>query len=351
MSASSWKNRERRQRKPESKNFQSAFSRSRGILLTTENWTRIIFRRSSNLAAAQLPQLSFSRMQTLVECVPNFSEGRDAATVRAIVEAIRGETGVRVLGWESDADHHRSVITFAGPAEAVVEAAVRGAGAAAKLIDLRKHQGAHPRVGAADVIPFIPLAGSTMEDAVAAAHRAGEEIWRRFGVPVYFYGAAARTPGRERLERARRTGFDGAPPDFGDTSEHPTAGGAMVGARGFLIAYNVFLETPDVAVAQAIARKIRESSGGFRYVKAIGLHLASHGRAQVSMNLTNFAATPLEEVFRTIEREAAKAVTSVHSCELIGFVPQQAFDAAPAFFRRAANWDAARIIEAHWESH
>ncbi|HEY4360582.1 MAG TPA: glutamate formimidoyltransferase [Bryobacteraceae bacterium] len=283
----------------------------------------------------------------MLECVPNFSEGRDAAVVRAIVQAIQSEAGVRVLGWESDEDHHRSVITFAGHNDSVIEAAVRGAGKAAELIDLRKHFGVHPRVGAADVIPFIPLAGANMDDAVAAARRAGEEIWSRFGVPVYFYGAAARRPNRQRLELVRRTGFDGAPQDVGDIAEHPTAGAAVVGARGFLIAYNVLLETPDTAIAQAIAKRIRESSGGFKFVKAIGLHLKTHDRAQVSMNLTNFAATPLEEVFHTIEHEALQAGTRVHSCELIGFVPQAAFDAAPAFFRRAENFIPSRIIEAH----
>jgi len=283
----------------------------------------------------------------MLECVPNFSEGRDPAVVRAIVEAIAREPGVRVLGWESDEDHHRSVVTFAGHNDAVIEAAVRGAGKAAELIDLRKHVGVHPRVGAADVIPFIPLAGSSMDDAVAAANRAGGEIWKRYGVPVYFYGAAARRPNRQRLELVRRTGFDGVPPDVGDIAAHPTAGAAVVGARGFLIAYNVLLDTPDTAIAQAIARKIRESSGGFKFVKAIGLHLKTYDRAQVSMNLTNFAATPLEEVFRTIEHEAALAGTRVHSCELIGFIPQAAFDAAPEFFRRAENFIPTRIIETH----
>jgi glutamate formiminotransferase len=285
----------------------------------------------------------------MLECVPNFSEGRDADAVLAFVDAIRSAAGVKVLGWESDADHHRSVVTFAGRADAVVEAAVRGAGKAAERIDLAKHEGVHPRVGAADVIPFIPLAGSTMDDAIAAAHHAGEQIWQRFGVPVYFYGAAARVPGRRRLELVRRKGFDGGGPDVGDIPMHPTAGAAVVGAREFLIAYNVVLKTSDTAVAQAIAKKIRESSGGFRFVKAIGLHLASQDRAQVSMNLTNFAETPLEEVFRAIEREATLAGTAVESCELIGFVPQRAFESAPAFFQRAANFEESRIIERNLE--
>lgn len=276
----------------------------------------------------------------MLECVPNFSEGSDAAKVQAIVDAIRGGEGLKVLGWESDADHNRSVVTFAGAPEAVVEGAIRGAGKAAELIDLNAHRGIHPRVGSADVIPFIPLEGSAMEDAVTAAHRAGEEIWRRFGIPIYFYESAARKPERRRLERTRRAGFDGAPPDIGDLASHPRGGASMVGARGFLIAYNVDLETADVAVAQAIARKIRESSGGFRCVKAMGLYLASRGRAQVSMNLTNFAETDLNAVLRAIEQESPVA-----ECELIGLIPRRAFEIFPDFFRRAANFDESRIIE------
>lgn len=281
----------------------------------------------------------------VLECVPNFSEGRDASKVRAIVAAIEGSRGATVLGWESDADHNRSVITFAGPAEAVVEGAVRGAGEAAKLIDLTLHQGEHPRVGATDVIPFVPLQGSTLEDAVAAAHRAGQAIWEQHGIPVYFYEAAALSPGRRRLEKVRRREFDGQPPDIGNLSAHPTAGAAVVGARNFLIAYNVRLDTPDVDVARAIARKIRESSGGFAHVKAIGLYLASQDCAQVSMNLTRFAETPLEEIYRAIESEALRMGTTIRASELIGFVPLRAYQLFPAFFERAENFSEARIIE------
>ena len=276
----------------------------------------------------------------MLECVPNFSEGSDAAKVRAIVDAIQSAEGVKLLDWESDADHNRSVVTFAGAADAVVEGAIRGAGKAAELIDLNAHKGVHPRVGSADVIPFIPLNGSDMEEAVAAAHRAGGEIWRRFGIPIYFYESAARRPERRRLERTRRAGFDGAPPDVGDLAAHPRGGASMVGARGFLIAYNVDLQTADLSVAQAIARKIRESSGGFRFVKAMGLYLASRGRAQVSMNLTNFAETDLNAVMRAIEQESPVA-----EGELIGLIPRRAFDMFPDFFRRAANFTESRIIE------
>jgi glutamate formiminotransferase len=281
----------------------------------------------------------------MLECVPNFSEGRDTTVARAIADAIAQTPGILLLGWESDGDHNRSVITFAGPADAVIEGAVRGAGKAAELIDLAAHQGVHPRVGAADVIPFVPLDGSTMQDAVAAAHRAGGEIWRRWGVPVYFYEHAARSPHRRRLEKVRKREFDGAPPDIGNLAGHPTAGASMVGARGFLIAYNVQLATRDAAVAQAIARKIRESSGGFPHVKALGLYLASRDCAQVSMNLTNFAETPLEGVYDAICVAAQEHKTEAASSQIIGFIPRRAYEMAPEFFRRAENFAESRILE------
>jgi glutamate formiminotransferase len=281
----------------------------------------------------------------VIECVPNFSEARDAAKVRAIVESIESTPGVVLIGWESDADHNRSVVTFAGPADAVMEGAIRGAGKAAELIDLNLHAGVHPRVGAVDVIPFVPLDGSTLEDCVRVAHRAGEKIWRRYGVPVYFYEAAARIPERKRLEKIRKTGFDGRPPDIGDIAAHPTAGAVMVGAREFLIAFNVNLTTSSVEIARTIARKVRESSGGFRHVKAMGIHLESLGSAQVSMNLTNFAETPLDDLYATIATEAERLGTSVRSSELIGFLPRRAFEMAPEFFRRAGNFEESRILE------
>ena len=281
----------------------------------------------------------------MIECVPNFSEGREPSTIAAIAAAIQRVSGVALLGYESDADHHRSVITFAGEPEGVLEAAVRAVGKAAELIDLRRHVGVHPRVGAADVVPFVPLEGSTLEDCVAIAQRAGAEIWRRFQVPVYFYEAAAKDPSRKRLEKTRRTGFDGRPPDVGDLAEHATAGAAMVGARNFLIAYNINLDTPDTAIAKQIAVKIRESSGGFRFVKAMGLHLASLGRAQVSMNLTNFAGIPLDDLYKAVEAEAARLGTAIAESELIGFIPLAAYEKSPAFFRRIRDFDEARIIE------
>jgi glutamate formiminotransferase len=281
----------------------------------------------------------------MIECVPNFSEGRDPHTIAALARVIGHLNGIAVLGFESDADHHRSVITFAGESEAVLEAAVRAAGKAAELIDLRRHTGVHPRVGAADVVPFVPLAGSTLEECVAIAHRAGEEIWQRYRVPVYFYEAAARIASRKRLEHIRKPGFDGLPPDIGDIAEHPTAGAVMVGARNFLIAYNINLATPDAAIAKQIAAKIRESSGGFPFVKAMGLHLPSQGRAQVSMNLTNFAAIPFDDLYAAVEAEAARLGTAIAESELIGFIPRAAFEQSRAFFSRIRGFNESRIIE------
>ncbi len=276
----------------------------------------------------------------MLECVPNFSEGRNAKTIEAIATSIRATPGVALLGYEMDSDHNRSVFTFAGEDDAVVEAAVRAAAVGTKLIDLSKHDGIHPRVGVADVVPFVPLDGSTMTDAVAAAHRAGQDLWQRAGVPVYFYGEAAQRESRRRLELVRRAGFDGFPPDVGDIPSHGTAGASVVGARDFLLAFNVDLKTQDVHVANEIARKIRASSGGFPHVKAIGLYLESRQRAQVSMNLTKFSAIPLEDLYRAIA-----SASPVADSEVIGFVPRAAYDQDPAFFTRASNFNESRILE------
>jgi glutamate formiminotransferase len=213
------------------------------------------------------------------------------------------------------------------------------------LIDIGRHEGVHPRVGSADVIPFVPLEGATIEQCVNAAHVAGREIWKRFQVPVYFYESATKITGRKRLERVRRPGFDGLPPDVGDSALHPTAGAAVVGARGFLIAFNINLTTRDVAIARAVAKKIRESSGGFAFVKAIGLPLPSRDCAQVSMNFVNFAETPLDQVWDAVVQEVAILGAKVASSQLIGFVPRRAFEQAPDFFRRAENFDESRILE------
>ena len=242
----------------------------------------------------------------LVECVANFSEGREASTVDAIIAAIGSSAGVLLLDRHVDPDHNRSVITFAGPPDAAVEGAVRGVERAVSLIDLRRHDGVHPRIGAADVVPFVPLEGLTLEDCVCLAVRAGNEIWRRCGVPVYLYEAAARRPDRVNLAALRRGRFEGLQekvPDIGGPALHPSAGATAVGARSFLIAYNVNLAA-GVEIARQIAGRIRHSSGGFPGVKALGVELASRGLAQVTMNLTDFEHTPLDSLFEAIESEA-----------------------------------------------
>src|SRR6266480_842239 len=260
-------------------------------------------------------------MSTLVECVPNFSEGRDKTKVDAIVDAMKVD-GVYLLDREMDADHNRCVITLVGEREPIQEAAIRGVGKAAELIDLNRHQGAHPRMGASDVVPFIPIEGVTIEDCVAMAKHVGEQIWKRHQIPVYLYEAAATSPERQNLENIRRGQFEGIraeiatnparKPDFGDLKVHPTAGATVVGARKFLIAYNVFLNTPDVEIAKKIAKTVRFSTGGLRYVKAAGFLV--RGQAQVSMNLNDFEQTPIHRVFEMVRAEAARyGVTPVSS--------------------------------------
>jgi glutamate formiminotransferase / formiminotetrahydrofolate cyclodeaminase len=297
--------------------------------------------------------LSFNSMpNTLVECVPNFSEGRDAAKVDAIVDAMK-LPGVYLLDREMDADHNRSVITLVGERDAVQEAAIRGVGKAAELIDLTRHQGAHPRMGAADVVPFIPIEGVTIEDCVATARHAGAEIARRFQIPVYLYEAAATSPERQNLENIRRGQFEGIrgeigtnparKPDFGEARVHPTAGATVVGARKFLIAYNVFLNTADVEIAKKIAKAVRFSSGGLRFVKGSGFLV--RGMAQVSMNLTDFEQTPIHRVFEFVKREAARYGVTPVSSEIVGLIPKLALEQAAEWFLQVENFDSSLILE------
>jgi glutamate formiminotransferase len=291
-------------------------------------------------------------MSTLVECVPNFSEGRDPAKVAAIVEAMK-VPGVWLLDREMDADHNRCVITLVGDREAIAEAAIRGVGKAAELIDLTKHQGAHPRLGAADVIPFIPIEGVTIDDCVTIARKVGEEIWKRFQIPVYFYEAAATRPERVGLENIRRGQFEGIreeiatkparKPDIGEARVHPTAGAVVVGARKFLIAYNVFLNTPDVDIAKKVAKAVRFSSGGLRFVKGAGFSV--RGLAQVSMNLTDFEQTPIARVFEYVKREAARYGVQPLSSEIVGLIPKKALEDAAEWFLQVEHFDSSLILE------
>lgn len=291
-------------------------------------------------------------MSTLVECVPNFSEGRDKAKVDAIIEAMK-MNGVYLLDREMDADHNRCVITLVGEREPIQEAAIRGVGKAAELIDLTKHQGAHPRMGAADVVPFIPIDGVTIEDCVAMARHVGAEIWQRYQIPVYLYEAAAATPERTNLENIRRGQFEGIraeiatnparKPDFGEPRVHPTAGATVVGARKFLIAYNVFLNTPDVDIAKKIAKAVRFSTGGMRFVKGAGFLV--RGMAQVSMNLTDFEQTPIHRVFEMVKREAERYGVVPVSSEIVGLIPKKALEAAAEWFLQVENFDSSLILE------
>ncbi len=289
---------------------------------------------------------------TLVECVPNFSEGRDAGKVDAIVDAMK-IPGVYLLDREMDSDHNRCVITLVGEREAIQEAAIRGVGKAEELIDLTQHHGAHPRMGAADVIPLIPIDGVTLEDCVAMARHVGAEIWKRFQIPVYLYEAAATTPERQKLENVRRGQFEGIRdeiatnparmPDFGEPRVHPTAGATVVGARKFLIAYNVFLNTPDVDIARKIAKAVRFSSGGLRFVKAAGFLV--RGMAQVSMNLTDFEQTPIHRVFDFVKREAARYGILPVSSEIVGLIPKLALEQAAEWYLQVENFDSSLILE------
>jgi glutamate formiminotransferase len=269
----------------------------------------------------------------IVECVPNVSEGRRLDVIESLVAAVDRVPGVRLLDHSSDASHNRSVLTLAGEPAAMKVAVLKLFDAAVRAIDLRSHEGEHPRLGAVDVVPFVPIEGITMADCVALARETGAGIAERFEVPVFLYEAAATTPARINLEDIRRGEFEGlaarmaAPewaPDFGPSQPHPTAGATVVGARLPLIAYNINLATDRLDVAKQIAAAIRHSSGGFRYVKAMGIALEDRGIVQVSMNLTNFEKTPIFRVFEAVRREAARYGVSVLESEIVGLVPAAA---------------------------
>jgi glutamate formiminotransferase/formiminotetrahydrofolate cyclodeaminase len=299
-------------------------------------------------------------MKRLIECVPNFSEGRDAARVDAIVAAMREVPGVYLLDRESDADHNRSVITLAGEPEAVAEAALRGVGKAAELIDLRKHTGAHPRMGATDVVPFIPIEGMSIEDCVTLAKKVGREIWERYRVPVYFYEAAAQRPERTNLENIRKGQFEGLreevlrnpdrAPDIGEPRLHPSAGATVVGARKFLIAYNINLNTPDIEIAKRIGKNIRFSNGGLRYVKAMGVDLKARHLAQVSINMTDFEQTPLHRVFEMVKREAERYGVSIVGSEIVGLIPKHAIELTADFYLQLENFLPSQVLENRLEA-
>jgi glutamate formiminotransferase / 5-formyltetrahydrofolate cyclo-ligase len=291
--------------------------------------------------------------EAIIECVPNFSEGTDTAIVTQIVASMQVE-GVRLLDWSLDKAHNRSVVTVAGTPSGIVEAAARAAGKAAELIDLTKQNGVHPRIGAADVIPFIPVSGASLAECAVLARQAGLLIWRRYGVPVYFYGAAAARPDRILLEDVRKGQFEGLRdaarrdasrrPDIGGPELHETAGASAVGARSFLIAYNVHLKGSDITAARAIARDIRAANGGLHGVKAIGVF--ANGRAQVSMNVTDFTLTPMRHVHATIQHLAQRHGVLIDDAELIGLIPEAAYEPDSEWIRQITGFDAdGKVLE------
>ena len=296
-------------------------------------------------------------MPPLLEFVPNFSEGKNRATVDAITAAMTAVPGVKCLGAELDPNHHRSVITLAGPAAAIAEAAVRGASAAKERLDLRTHKGEHKRMGAMDVCPFVPLAGATMADAIATAKAVGARIGKELDLPVFLYAEACTRETRRVLGNFRNKEFEGLmalvgtdpefAPDFGPARMHPTAGGVAVGARKFLIAYNVNLQTKDVQIAKDIAKAVREKDGGFKKVQAMGFFLDDKQLAQVSMNLLDYEVTSIRTVFDAVAKLAAEKGVQVAESELIGLAPAAAIDAALAKHIQLPTFDAKeQVVEA-----
>jgi glutamate formiminotransferase/formiminotetrahydrofolate cyclodeaminase len=294
-------------------------------------------------------------MQKLVECVPNFSEGRRVEVIEAIVAEIKSVPQVRFLDKEMDKDHNRAVITFVGPPQEVKQAAFKGIAKATELIDMNKHQGEHPRMGATDVVPFIPIAGVTMEECVQLAKDLGKEVAEKLGIPVYLYEAAATRPDRINLAGVRRGEYEGLKaeietnperkPDFGPTKTHPTAGATVMGARMPLIAFNVYLGTKDVNVAKKIAKAIRFGGGGLRYVKALGFEIKDRGLVQVSMNLVNYQGTPIFRVFEMIKSEANRYGVSIISSEVVGLTPLEALVDVADFYLKLENFKKEQILE------
>jgi glutamate formiminotransferase/glutamate formiminotransferase/formiminotetrahydrofolate cyclodeaminase len=300
-------------------------------------------------------ELANGKSATLVECVPNFSEGRKAETIDQIARAIESTGGVVVLNRHVDVDHNRSVITFVGEPRLVVDAALRAVGAARDLIDLRAHAGVHPRIGATDVLPFVPVAGVTMDDCVTLAREAGKRIWQELAIPVYFYERAALRTDRVRLEHVRGQGFEWLrheietnpqrAPDVGDRKLHATAGAIAVGARPFLIAFNVNLGTDDLSIARGIARQVRERDGGLPFVKALGFELQSRGLVQVSMNLIDYERTGIERAFEAVRNAARKRQVQVLSAEIVGLIPRAALNRDAVYFPYLENFHDSLVIE------
>jgi glutamate formiminotransferase len=294
-------------------------------------------------------------MQKLVECIPNFSEGRRQEVIDQVAAAVKGVKGVRLLDVSSNPDHNRTVLTFVGPPDAVSEAAFAATAEAVRLINMNEHVGEHPRIGAMDVVPFVPLAGTTMDDAIALANSTGKRIADELGVPVYLYSAAATTPSRKRLPDVRQGQYEGLKesiasperkPDYGEARMHPTAGATAVGARPPLIAFNVNLGTTDLAIAKNIAKGLRESIGGLMNVQAMGVDLAAQGMVQVSMNLIDYMRTPIHRAYELVRVEAERYGVPVVGSEIVGLVPLDALAGAADFYLRLMGFNRNQVLEA-----
>jgi len=293
-------------------------------------------------------------MAKLVQCVPNFSEGRRPDVVERIIDAIRGVAGVRVLDHSADPSHNRAVVTFIGEAGPVQEAAFRGAARAAELINMEEHRGAHPRIGATDVIPFIPIGETSMEECVILARELGARLGAELGIPVYLYESAATRPERKNLPQVRKGEYEGLKetiarperqPDFGPDRLHPTAGATAVGARPPLVAYNINLGTSDVAIAKAIAKSIRGSSGGYPSIKALGVMIEDRRVAQVTINVCNYREVSLQRVFETVKSEASRYGVNVIGSEVVGLLPVEALIDAAAFYLRLEDFKSDQVLE------
>lgn len=293
-------------------------------------------------------------MSKIVECVPNFSEGRNHGVIDAITAEVKKVEGVTLLNIQSDASHNRTVVTFVGEPQRVKQAAFNACAKATELIDMEQHHGEHPRIGATDVIPFIPVSDVTIEECVELANELGQEIAEKLGVPVYMYEAAAKKAERIKLPDVRRGQYEGLKeeisnperqPDYGPARMHATAGATVVGARQFLIAYNINLNTSDVTIAKKIATAIREAKGGYKYCRAMGIMIEERNMAQVTINMVNYEGTPLHRVFETVKSEAARYGVNVIGSEIVGLAPLQALLDAAAFYLRLEDFSRKQIME------
>lgn len=291
----------------------------------------------------------------IMECVPNFSEGRDLEKIDKIVNPFRGNEGVKLLDYSNDIDHNRLVVTVVGQPEALKEAVIEAIGIAVELIDLNHHQGQHPRMGAADVVPFIPIKGCTMDDAIALSREVGATVAERYNLPVFLYEKSASEPHRENLAAVRKGEFEGMAekiklpewhPDFGPAERHPTAGAVAIGARMPLVAYNINLDTPSLEIAHGIAKKIRFIGGGLRYCKAMGVELKERGITQVSINMTDYTKTALYQAMEMVRFEARRYGVNVVGSEIIGLVPMAALIDTSAYYLGLENFSMQQVLEA-----